>query len=144
MSLFYVMALLTAACLLQPPNADAQGLEPGENIVLELNSFSPSDGGCRATFMVTNRLNKPLKKVAYEIVLFNKQGLVDRLMVLDFSPLSTGKTRVRQFDLPGASCSEISRILINDASVCEGEGLPKTACVEDLETTSRANIEFGS
>jgi len=68
---------------------------------------------------------------------------VEKLMILDFSPLPIGKTRVRQFDLADMPCDNISRILINDASACEGDALPKNICVEDLETKARADVEFG-
>ncbi|MCY6379681.1 hypothetical protein [Hoeflea prorocentri] len=111
---------------------------------LELNKLAKSESGCLATFMVKNGFEAPLEKVAFEIVLFNGDGLVDRMMVLDFSPLSTGKTRVRQFDLAGADCNSISRVLINDAAACKGASVAATACLESLETNARPDVEFGS
>ncbi|WP_136659291.1 hypothetical protein [Nitratireductor sp. XY-223] len=120
----------------------AQGNAPG--LSLELNNLARSEAGCLATFMVKNGFDEKLEKVAFEIVLFNSQGLVERLMVLDFSPLTTGKTRVRQFDLAGADCADISRVLINDAAACEARALPATACLEHLQTTARPKVEFGS
>ena len=120
----------------------AEDTAPG--LSLELNNLAKSESGCLATFMVKNSFETPLEKVAFEIVLFDGDGLVDRMMVLDFSPLSKGKTRVRQFDLAGADCEGISRVLINDAAACEGASVAATACLERLETKTRPQVEFGS
>lgn len=122
----------------------AQAQDKAVGLSLELNNLARSEAGCLATFMVKNGFEQPLEKVAFEIVLFNAQGLVERLMVLDFSPLSAGKTRVRQFDLAGADCADISRVLINDAAACEASALPATACLDHLKTTARPKVEFGS
>ena len=133
----------TVAILSMLPHlASAEDKAPG--LSLELNKLAKSESGCLATFMVRNGFETPLEKVAFEIVLFNGDGLVDRMMVLDFSPLSTGKTRVRQFDLAGADCNSISRVLINDAAACEGASVSATACLERLETNARPEVEFGS
>ncbi len=125
-------------------SAASQEKVPSGQLSLELNTLAPSEAGCMATFMVKNELTTPLDQVAFEVVLFNTEGLVDRLMVLDFSPLDTAKTRVRQFDLPQTSCDSISRILINDAASCKGEGIVASTCIENLLTISRPGIEFGS
>lgn len=111
---------------------------------LELNNLSDSETGCLATFMVRNGLEQHLDKVSFEVVLFVGEGLVDRLLVLDFSPLARNKTRVRQFDLAGAKCAEISRILINDAAECQARDIKRSACIEHLETKVRMPVEFGS
>lgn len=125
-------------------NGVAHSQEKTSILSLELNNLTPSDAGCLATFMVRNGLPQPLEKVGYEIVLFDTDGLVERMMVLDFSPLTSGKTRVRQFDLPGTSCARIGRVLVNDAAFCEGPNLNAGTCLEQLETSARPNVEFGS
>ncbi|MDA4846039.1 hypothetical protein [Hoeflea poritis] len=137
-----LMAVTALAGAAAPVSGLAEDKATG--LSLELNNLARSEAGCLATFMVRNGFEQPLEKVAFEIVLFNAQGLVDRLMVLDFSPLSTGKTRVRQFDLAGADCADISRVLINDAAACDAKALPATACLDNLKTTARPEVEFGS
>lgn len=135
---------LTIAAILGPGTGVALSQDSASRLSLELNNLTPSDTGCLATFMVKNGLEQPLEKVGYEIVLFDSDGLVQRMMVLDFSPLTIGKTRVRQFDLPGTDCTQIGRVLVNDAAFCEGPDLSTNACIEQLETSTKPKVEFGS
>ena len=93
--------------------AEDQPAKPA--LVLELNAAQPSDKGCRLTFVVTNNLGGELSKAAFEMAMFNEAGVVDRLTVLDFKDLPAGKTKVARFDLGGADCGKISRLLINAA-----------------------------
>lgn len=141
-----VLALLAApafAGTAATQEAKSQASEPSA-VSLELNALEASDRGCRLTFVVNNALGKELTKAAYEIALFSKDGLVDRLTVLDFRELPAGKTKVRQFDLPGTDCSGVGRVLINDATACEGDGVAPEACISQLKTATKAEIEFGS
>ena len=113
------------------------------SLSLELNGAQPSDKGCRLTFVVTNTLGAGLTKAAFEIALFNTAGVVDRITVLDFKDLLAGKTKVTRFDLSGTDCGKISRVLVNSATECVGQGVEPTACMRDLKTTSKAGITFG-
>lgn len=112
-------------------------------LLLELNATQPSDKGCRLTFVVTNNLGPELTKAAFEIALFNDAGVVDRLTVLDFNELPAGKTKVARFDLAGADCGKISRVLVNHATECLGTGIDPKACLSQLKPTTKSNILFG-
>jgi len=112
-------------------------------LLLELNATQPSDKGCRLTFVVTNNLGAELTKAAFEIALFNDAGVVDRLTVLDFNELPAGKTKVARFDLAGADCGKISRVLVNHATECSGTGIDPKACLSLLKATTKSNILFG-
>ncbi len=83
-----------------------------------------------------------LTKVSFEFVLFDQKGLVERMAVLDFRDLPSGKTKVRQFDLPGTKCDAVKSLLINDTPVCSGEGLAKDACMKALKTGSKLPVEL--
>jgi hypothetical protein len=121
----------------QEASKDASALD------LELNGAQPSDKGCRLTFVVKNDLGADLSKAAYEIALFNEAGVVDRLTVLDFKDLPTGKTNVVRFDLAGTDCGKTSRVLVNSATECTGSGVEPSACMRRLETDSKTGIFFG-
>lgn len=121
----------------------AQQPAPAAALNLELNAAQPSDKGCRLTFVVTNELGSDLSKAAFEIALFDSQGVVDRLTALDFGALPEGKTKVTRFDIPGAECSRISRVLVNAATACEGTGIDAGACLSELKTSSKTSIAFG-
>lgn len=123
----------------------AKGAEarPAE-LSLELNGLQPSEKGCGLTFVISNRLSGDIARAAFEIALFDRTGLVDRLTVLDFRDLPHGKTKVSRFDLPGADCGKVSRILVNTATECSGAGIEASDCIGKLRTSARTEVEFGS
>jgi hypothetical protein len=140
-----IRSLTCATTLLLAMGAPAQSQEtaPAPALTLELNGAQPSDKGCRLTFLVNNALGTALSKAAFEIALFNEGGVVDRLTVLDFKELPAGKTKVTRFDLAGTDCAKISRVLINQATECAGEGIEPAACMRQLKTQSKTGITFG-
>lgn len=133
------MATLVAAVGVGAP---VQAQDKSPKISVELNNLKPSQGGCQIIFVVKNDLGKKLEKVSYEVVLFDGEGLVDRMTIFDFQTLNVGKTKVRQFNLTGTDCTKISRILINGAKECKGADVD--ACMSNLATNNRTAIEFGS
>jgi len=110
---------------------------------LELNAVQQSQKGCRLTFVVANRLGADLSKAAFEIALFDQAGVVDTLTVLDFKELPSQKTKVTRFDLPGLDCARISRVLVNRATECAGEGIAPLACMRQLAPSTKSEIVFG-
>ncbi|TPI12399.1 hypothetical protein [Mesorhizobium sp. B4-1-1] len=132
--------LLTSTFAMVPAWAQSA---PAPALNLELNAAQPSDKGCRLTFVVNNALGADLSKAAFEIALFNEAGAVDRLTVLDFKDLPAGKTKVTRFDLAGADCGKLSRVLINGATQCAGNGFEPAACMRGLKTSTRTAIAFG-
>ena len=117
-------------------HAQAQAMDKA--ITLELNGLQPSDQGCRISFVVTSSLDRDVSRIAYEMVLFDKAGLVERMTVLALKDAPAGKTRVRQFDLAQADCANISRVLVNDATACEGDGLQADDCMTLLRTSTKS------
>lgn len=113
------------------------------SLSIELNGLQATDNGCLFTFVASNKSAMNLSKVGYEVAIFNDKGLVERLTVFDFRDLPAGKTKVRQFDLSGANCSNLSRLLINDVSACEGQSQGKTLCAE-VTTGSKSEVAFDS
>ncbi|PDQ19784.1 hypothetical protein CN311_17625 [Mesorhizobium sanjuanii] len=139
------LRLLTSALVvsLAMGPALAQQAAPAPSLTLELNAVQPSDKGCRLTFVVNNGLGTDLTKAAFEIALFNEAGVVDRLTVLDFKELPAGKTKVTRFDLAGADCTKLSRVLINSATECTGASAEPAACMRGLKTATKTGIAFG-
>lgn len=135
--------MLASACILAPALAQDAAPEQASALSLELNAAQPSDKGCRLTFVVNNGLGSDLTKAAYEIALFNDAGVVDRMTVLDFKELPAGKTKVTRFDLAGLDCTKISRVLVNGANDCAGDGIEPSACMKALKPGSKTSIDFG-
>ncbi|MCO5072443.1 MAG: hypothetical protein M9944_14665 [Rhizobiaceae bacterium] len=134
-----IIATLVASASLSP----AHSQEDPPALALELNAVQPSQKGCRLTFVVKNGLGTELSRAAFEVALFNDLGVVDRLTVLDFRDLPSGKTKVARFELAGTDCSKVTRVLINGATDCKGDGVATDACMSQLRTTAKAKIEFG-
>lgn len=111
---------------------------------IELNRLSPSQRGCLMTFVVRNGFAAQLKTSAFEMVVFNKDGLVERMTVFDFGALPAGKTVVRQFDMPKMACDGIGRLLVNDAKSCTGQSLQSANCISALKTGTKTDVQFGS
>lgn len=129
------LALVVAGLALCPP-ALAQE-QPQATLRLDLNAAEDSGGACRLTFVAQNRLGADLEAAVFEAVFFTAEGVVDRLTLLDFQALPQGRERVRQFDLPAATCAGFGRVLINAAQDCRGAGLDKAACMAGLAVSSR-------
>ena len=126
------IALLAAALCATPVLA-----QETPNLALELNALTPSETGCRVTFLATNKLGTELTRSAFEIALFGDGGGIERLVSLDFKAMPEGKTRVLQFDIGEIGCDKVSRVLINDIVACDGTGLDPKACLTSLTTMSR-------
>lgn len=134
-------AALAMLVMAAGPTQAQQGADAA-SLTIELNALQPSEGGCRLSFVATNGLGADIARVTYEMVLFDAAGLVERMSVLDFKEVPDGKTRVRQFDLAGADCARISRVLVNDAKACEGPGIETADCIHRLRTDSKADVPF--
>ena len=94
--------------------------------------------------MVNNGLSANLKSASFELVLFNKDGVVDRITALAFKGMPAGKTKVSRFDLSEVDCSKLGRVLINSVTACDGDGVAPETCSQRLKTATRAGVEFGT
>lgn len=140
----FILPMLNASVALADDRGESAGGKPAAGLSLELNSLQPSGKGCRLTFVISNHLAGDLEKAAFEIALFDRTGMVERMSVLDFQDLPKGKTKVSRFDIPGADCTRISRILVNTATQCSGSGLDASDCIRKLDARSRTQVNFGS
>lgn len=128
-------AVISAAAF---SGAAAEEAATAKGLTVELNALAASQKGCLFTFVAESGLARDVAKVSFEVVIFNDKSTVERLALLDFRDLPAGKSKVRQFDVPGIKCEAVKNLLINDAPVCEGEGLEKGACMDGIVTRSKA------
>ncbi|AUH32939.1 hypothetical protein [Paracoccus tegillarcae] len=127
---------------------DAQPDADEGRIMLELNNATDTDGGaCRMTFVATNNSPESFERTGWQVGIFDAQGIVRSILALEFGALSASKTKIVLFDLPGRGCDDISRVVVNDVTLCQPEGSAEgevaSACLDALTTRSRENIEFG-
>lgn len=113
------------------------------NIELELNTAADVGEGCRLTYVATNNTSIALEKSSYEVAVYNTEGIVQQLLVLEFGWLPVGKTRVVQFDLPQNACGNISRISVNGPVECGSAQGEQTVCRDNQILSSRVGtIQF--
>jgi len=143
-------ATLAAAALIAasgPALSQDAATPAAAEFALELNNAQDTDaGGCRLTYVATNNSDNELSETAYEVAVFDADGVVSRILVLEFGTLTAGKTKILQFDLPDSQCSGLSRIVVNDVAACslaDGGGAGDF-CLDALVTSSRTGIQFGT
>lgn len=141
MRTFLAIALFATASVL-PSYAQDETVSGG--LAIELNAVQSVDAGCRVTFLAVNNFDAELVKASVETALFDASGAIERIVTLDFKALSPGKTKVLQFELAGLNCTNLGRVLINDITACEGEGLTPGSCLAGLTTSARPEIAFGA
>jgi hypothetical protein len=136
------LALSALTALAAPGVATAQ--EAGGSFALELNNAATVEGNCRVTYVATNELGTDLEAMTLEIAVFDGEGTVtDTRILLDFGAMAAGKTKAIAFDLAETGCEDISRLLINDVAECTAADGSEPDCLAALETSSRADIDFG-
>ena len=139
--------LLVALSLgLASPALAQDAAAPDNKIMLELNGATDTEaGGCQLTIVATNQLETGIRRAAWQVAIFDKSGAVQSLPILDFGGMIAGKTRVGIFPLPGRSCGDIGRIVVNDVAECSAEDGAdlRDTCLGGLATQSRTDIDFG-
>lgn len=139
-ALFVTLAALPASAE-EPALPDAAA----DQVLLELNrAIDTETGGCQLTVITTNRLPQGLARGAWQIAIFDTDGIVQSLPILDFGALVAGKTKVAIFELAGRPCADIGQIVVNDVAECMAEGGEnlRDACLTGLATRSRTDIGF--
>lgn len=134
---------LAAAALSTATILTGAAMAQSGNFALELNNASDTSNGCRLTYVATNNTGTALTETSYEVAIFDGEGRVSRLLVLEFGALPLGKTKVVQFDLAEQACSDISRIIVNNIADCKSADGDHDFCITGLVTNSRNDIQFG-
>ncbi len=142
MNTSYLNRLLAASlCVLSLSSWGAVAGD-GPRIVFELNNARQAGDNCRLSFVIQNKMPAAVEALSLEIVLFDKQGTVDRFLKLKAGALPMGKMRVKQFDLKGRNCADISKILINEIAECKGKELSPAICGSRLSISSNTPIKL--
>lgn len=87
--------------------------EPEATLDLDLNAVKQVDTSCQLTFVGRNGMAADITGIAAETVLFDTEGRVAVMTMLDFGELPSNRSRVRQFALANTSCDSIGQVLFN-------------------------------
>lgn len=119
-----------------PRSANAGGVE------VELNRLEPAAANCRLYLVFKNGAGRALDALKLDLVVFDRDGIVARQIVLNGGAMPAGKTSLKLFDIEELGCQEFGRLLLNDVVACE-PGLPRPAdCLAALAVSSRTAVEF--
>jgi hypothetical protein len=75
-----------------------------------------------------------LTSLKLDLVIFSKDGAIDRRLLVEMGPLHATKTIVKSFDVDSA-CPPISAVLVNDVTACAPDSA--SACLDRLVLSSR-------
>ncbi len=109
---------------------------------LELNKLEPRERGCRAYIVVGNPGTSGFKTFKVDLIIFRKDGIIDRRLALDLGPLRAAKTTVKTFDLEATPCEGIGSVLVNDVMDCKPDDGGALDCLSGLSVSSRAAAEL--
>ena len=137
--------LVLASLILSPLSNPAIAQDASPHFTLDLNAAAETDAGaCRLTYVASNQSDTALDRVAYEVAVFDAEGVVTRLLALEFGGLIAGKTKVLQFELAGTPCVGRSSIVVNGVVACTATGgAASDVCMSGLVASSRTAIQFG-
>jgi hypothetical protein len=126
---------LAIAALLLSALAPAHGAQD-DSINVELNSVEAAQSRCRMAFVIDNKDELALETLKLDLAVFNRDGVVQRRIVIEMGPVRRAKTMVRTFEIDG-DCGQIGSILVNDVTAC-APGEP-AACLDRLTLSSRVS-----
>lgn len=128
------MKVVTALALLLATSAAAAPVAPAEPIHVELNAAAPTKDRCRLSFVIENKAAHALSSLKLDLVMFGRDGVIDRRLVAEMGPLRAAKTVVKTFEVAG-DCAGLGAILVNDVTACAPD--EASACLGRLDLTSR-------
>jgi hypothetical protein len=104
-------------------------------IHIELNAAEAvQQDHCRLSFVVQNNAESAIDTLKLDLALFDREGKINRRMIVEIGPLRAAKTIVRTFSVE-TDCGQISSILLNDVTACT-PGDPG-GCLDRLTLSSR-------
>jgi hypothetical protein len=93
--------------------------------------------------VINNGLDKPLDKLSLRVVAFDKDQHASLFLSLDVGALPAAKTRILRFDLgTGVACGDVSRLVLDDITSCDGGGMDPAACLGALALSTRSGVVF--
>jgi hypothetical protein len=138
----HLLPVLAALVAAQALASDAAATRSPAPIAIELNALEAQEGGCRLIFVAQNDADTALAALVLEAVLFDADGRVAALTLLDFRDLPAGRMRVRSFDMAGLDCDGLDRLLINDIAACDWATETAEDCRTALSVRSRVDVEL--
>ena len=91
---------------------------------------------CRLTFVIENSAPSAIDTLKLDLAVFDREGTIQRRMVVEMGPVHAMKTIVRTFNVE-TDCGQVGSILLNEMTSC-APGEPAT-CLDRLTLSSRSS-----
>jgi hypothetical protein len=73
------------------------------------------------------------------LAIFNKAGVIDRLLSIDAAPLPVARTMLKLFEVPQIACTDIGQVLLHDVPVCKPQNAEATDCYPLIALSSKTS-----
>ena len=133
------IALLAATALTTAVTAPAAA---DEIVAIELNRIEDSVGGCLSHMVLNNDSGLAFTDLQLDLVMFDTDGIIIDQLAVNLGPLRVDKIMVRVFEIPGVACADIGVMLLNDVLTCGNGEEEWSDCVELMQPSSRAAVDF--
>ena len=111
-------------------------------VEIELNKLEPVDGACRAYMIFRNQSESNFASYRLDLVMFGKDGVLAKRIVVEAAPLPATKTSLKQFDIQGLACPDLGQVLLNDVTACRDQGGEKADCAATVKLQSKGDVQF--
>lgn len=129
---------IVTAILLAPTCVAAQASGP---LTVELNKLESGEGsGCRAYFLFRNQSGMSFEALEISLALLGTNGVIERLVTVDASPLPAARTTLKLFEFPETDCNGLSEILLHEIGSCKPQNRDEADCFELIELDSKAAV----
>ena len=109
-------------------------------LTIEINKFEEIEGGgCRAFFLFQNGTPTSFEGFEMSLAIFNKAGVIDRLLSIDAAPLPVARTMLKLFEIPQIACTDIGQVLLHDVPVCKPQNAENTDCYPLIDLSSKTS-----
>ena len=109
-------------------------------LTIEINKFEEIEGGgCRAFFLFQNDTPTSFEGFEMSLAIFNKAGVIDRLLSIDAAPLPVARTTLKLFEIPQIACTDIGQILLHDMPICKPQNAENTDCYPLIDLASKTS-----
>ncbi len=113
-----------------------------DKIEVELNALKPTETACQMALLFTNGLTADIDAFGLELVVFDGNGVMDRVLRVKSSDLPAGRKRLKLFNLEGLECAAVGSILVNDVTGCDGAGVDRKMCADAVQASHKTTVPF--
>lgn len=134
---------LVSLCLVPAAGAQsAADAAPAGKVSLELNKLEQVEDACRAYLVLQNGTETTFGELELDIVLFDREDVIQRRLAVNTAPLRAGKTTVKAFEIDRQRCDAVGRVLLNDVLKCSSDEGRRDDCLGLVSVSSRAGPDF--